>query len=356
MRGIAAIDGFFRGEVVVVLRSLIAGVRPVVGAGDVVEELRVRIGDENVEAGVEAVVVVRLKGVVDGEADGRLRLRDAAVLRVRREQMTASDGGLIEAAAGGLDDAIEGVGDLIVQRGPERVKGRVELAVVEGAKQQLGAMIADEGGGQDIVAGEGVLHAERVVLDVGRAPIAGSGGGVLSDILKRAEGGSLRNKKPGGKRVAERRAEGDAVIDRARVGGGLAEAGVVPAAEPLRREEDTVAAAEDELAIDGLGEAEARREVGIAGVVDAAVIAVVIDELAGEGLANLLADGVGSGVVEVGEAVLALGGSALPLVAQAEIEGEGGGCLPVILGVEAVVVLADGRIEGVGGGGVVRRT
>ena len=218
VRGVAAIDGLLGGEIVVVLRSLIAGVRPVVSAGDVVEELGVGVRDEDVEAGVEAVVVVRLEGVIDGEADGGLRLGDTAVLREGREQMTAGDGGLIEAAARGLDDAIEGIRYLIVEGGAERVEGRVELAVVEGAEEQLGAVIADEGGGEDVVAGKGVLHAERVVLHVGRAAITGSGGGGLADILQGTEGGSLWNEEAGGKGIAERGAECDAVVDGAGVG------------------------------------------------------------------------------------------------------------------------------------------
>ena len=70
---------------------------------------------------------------------------------------------------------------------------------------------------------------------------------------------------------------------------------------------------------------------------------------------DLLADGIGGGVVEVGEAIVPLGGGSLPLIAQTQVEGKGGGRFPVILRIEAVVVLADGGVEGVGGGGVIRR-
>src|SRR5271156_468593 len=82
VRSIAGIDALLRGKVVVVCRRAVAYVSPALRTLRVVEELRVGVGNDDVQPFVEAVVISRLQRVVDIEARRWIVLRDIAVLGI----------------------------------------------------------------------------------------------------------------------------------------------------------------------------------------------------------------------------------------------------------------------------------
>lgn len=115
------------------------------------------------------------------------------------------------------------------------------------------------------------------------------------------------------------------------------------------REEDAPAAAHQQSWQHLFGEADARREVGVVGVVESAVSGGAVYLLARELQANGGADGIDRLVVEVCLAVVPFGEGRLELPAQTEVERESGGGLVVVLRIEADIVLLGRGVEGVGG-------
>src|SRR5579872_5084237 len=114
-----------------------------------------------------------------------------------------------------------------------------------------------------------------------------------------------------------------------------------------RTEEDAGSHASNELVGDFIGQAETRSEVCVVGHPGAAAAAVDagVFKCAEDGRAEGGADGVDRLLVEVGDAVVALGGRALIFVAQAGGNGEPVGGPPVILEIEPEGVLAEGRVH-----------
>ncbi len=98
----------------------------------------------------------------------------------------------------------------------------------------------------------------------------------------------------------------------------------------------------DGLGIDGVGEADARGEVGEVGVDQGLAVDAAErdrgDAVAGDRSGSGGEDGLRGGI-EVGDVVVELGVGRAVLPAQAEVEGQVGQHLPVVLRVEVVHVL-----------------